>query len=184
MQAKSQKKPEMNKKPTPPCGRPSSLIGATEADLNKNKPKKAWNWQEILEEFLNSKGLRQSDQRNKVAVIALGQKDHFEIQDLVTQVQGKHPELGPATVYRTMTTLCEAGIMLETLRNDTGVPLYEPANEDHHDHIVCLDCGSIFEFHAESIEKVQNKLLNEHGFREARHRHVVYAHCDRVRSGK
>ncbi|MGZ3707544.1 MAG: transcriptional repressor, partial [Bdellovibrionota bacterium] len=55
--------------------------------------------------------------------------------------------------------------------------MYEPVDEEHHDHIICVDCGEIFEFHDDQIESQQSQVAREMKFEEVRHRHVVYARC-------
>ena len=154
----------------PPCGRTRSpaLTGASLIDPE---------WRTRLAEYLKIQGLRATKQREQVAEIALHQTDHFEIQTLIREVQSKHPDIGPATVYRSVKTLCEAGLLSETLQSDGGVTLYEPHVEEHHDHIVCVNCGEIFEFHDENMEKAQTKAMKIMGFTEANHKHVIYAKC-------
>jgi Fur family ferric uptake transcriptional regulator len=112
-----------------------------------------------------------------VAELIFTKKSHFEVQTLIKEVQAKHPEIGPATVYRSVNTLCEAGLLHESLQTHDGVTLYEAHEDEHHDHIVCTDCGEIFEFHDESIEDAQNKAIKKMGFVPAKHKHVIYAKC-------
>ena len=161
----------------PPCGRKKSPSHA----LDKNASD---SWKSRLEGYLKKEGLRSTKPRESVTEIALAQKTHFEIQTLIREVQHKYPEISPATVYRSVKTLCDAGILSETLTSDGGVTLYEPHEDEHHDHIVCIDCGEIFEFHDEGLEKAQNKALSELRFKEARHKHVIYAKCGLLQSKK
>ncbi len=155
---------------TLPCGRKKN------AHASKNVPKNV-EWKAILEQFLKEKKLRATSQRERVAELIFGKKSHFEVQTLIKEVQVKYPEIGPATVYRSVKTLCEAGLLHESLQTREGVTLYEAHEEEHHDHIVCMDCGEIFEFHDESIEDAQNKAIKKMGFIEAKHKHVIYAKC-------
>lgn len=137
-------------------------------------------WEMVLTGFLREKSLRLTDQRRKISSIALTQDSHFEIQELVREVRKVHPEISPATVYRNVKTLCEAGLLQETLESKSGVTLYERTESGHHDHIVCLDCGLIFEFHNAAIEKAQTKAIRAMGFLESRHQHVIYAKCELI----
>ncbi len=130
-----------------------------------------------LQDFLKTQGLRATAQREKISEIALNQKSHFEIQTLIKEVQNHYPEISPATVYRSVKTLCEAGLLNETLQSNTGVTLYEAHDEEHHDHIVCIDCGEIFEFHDENLESAQARVLKSLDFEAVRHKHVIYAKC-------
>jgi Fur family ferric uptake transcriptional regulator len=154
-----------------PCGRkranPPSRIDRS-GDL----------WKPRLNEFLKKRGLRTTRPREFVAEIALSRKSHFDIQTLVKEVNSRHPEISPATVYRTVATLCDAGLLTETLQSHGGVSLYEPSLDDeHHDHVVCMDCNEIVEFHDSNLERAQNRALEGLEFRPIRHRHVIYARC-------
>ena len=102
---------------------------------------------------------------------------HLDAQGLVEQVKKKHSGIGAATVYRSIKVLCDASILKESLTDANGRVIYELFDEGHHDHIVCLDCDEIFEFHDEKIELQQSAVVKQLDFREVRHRHVVYAHC-------
>lgn len=157
-------------KNTLPCGRKR---GGTE---HRNPETK--DWKATLNAFLREKGLRVTAQREKVAEVALSQDHHFEIQDLISQVRSIYTDISPATVYRSVGTLCEAGLLHETLQNSTGVTLYESNDHIHHDHVVCLDCNEIFEFHDTQLEKAQSNAIAKINFTESRHQHVIYAHCD------
>ncbi len=153
----------------PPCGRKKLPVPHPSA--------KSSDWKEVLNTYLKQEGLRVSKQRENVAEVAMTRPTHFEIQNLIREVQNKYPEISPATVYRSVKTLCEAGVLSETMQNDGGVMLYEPHEEEHHDHIICVDCGEIFEFHNDKLEDAQDKAVQALGFTEARHRHVIYAKC-------
>ncbi len=133
--------------------------------------------------YLKNKGLRHSEARTKVASVVAESEEHFDIQQLVARVQKKYKDIGAATVYRTVKTLVEAGILRETFQGSAGVSLFEFTSEDHHDHIVCVDCGSIFEFHDEALEAIQARTVQSHGFEEVRHQHVIYARCRLLQKG-
>ena len=154
-----------------PCGRKRM------PDLQHENEEFSKNWKSILNLHLKSKGLRATRPREQVASIALTKKTHFEIQNLVKEVRSRFSEISPATVYRSVKTLCDAGLLIETLQGNGRVALYEIALNEHHDHLVCIDCGEIFEFHDSAMERAQTRAIESMNFEEVRHRHVVYAHC-------
>ncbi len=162
-------------RPSPklPCGRPAPV----------RQPRMTHqSWRNNLEQFLKERNLRSSQQRDEIAEIAMNSESHFDIQTLIKDVQKKHPQASAATVYRTVRTLVDAGLLIETLQLSTDVSLYEVTDPDHHDHIVCLDCKTIFEFHDDGIETAQNQLLKGLNFKGDRHHHVLYAHCGLIKS--
>lgn len=154
------------------CGRPRALSHSS------GDPDKLSRWKEQLRTFLEKNKLKFSEQRWKIAQFILGTEGHFSAQEMVKRITKAHPSIGAATVYRNIKVLCDAHILRETLVNADGTVVYESFDDEHHDHIVCLDCGEIFEFHDETIEKKQEELVKKSRFRQVRHRHVLYAHCD------
>ncbi len=162
---------------TLPCGRKKPSIHP------KNLQKSA-DWRGALTRYLKEKKLRATTQRERVAELIFAKKSHFDVQTLIKEVQGRHSEIGPATIYRTVNTLCDAGLLQESLQSNSGVTLYEAHEEEHHDHIICVDCGEIFEFHDETIEDAQTKALKKMGFQATKHKHVIYAKCSMIAKNK
>lgn len=157
-----------------PCGRVQAQSPAAPAGSSS-----IW---DKLEKHVSSQSLNKSESRNKIVDVISSQTTHFTALELVKRVQQNHPSIGAATIYRNLPVLVEAGILRESLSDESGQAIYEVEDEgEHHDHIVCLDCNAILEFHEEKIEALQDKVLIKLGFKQARHRHVVYAHCDYAR---
>lgn len=132
---------------------------------------------ERLDRYQATRSLNRSQPRNKVLEVIAQQTEHFTGPELVALVRKRFSEIGPATVYRCLPLLLEAGILRESLTDKKGQAVYELAQPDHHDHVVCLDCRAILEFHEVGIESLQAKVLQRLGFREVSHSHVIYARC-------
>jgi len=130
-----------------------------------------------LKHYLEAQGLKYSEQRWKIAKVVLASAEHLSAQEIIRRVEGEYPDIGAATVYRNIKVLCDARILKETLLDAEDRVVYEAFEEGHHDHIVCLDCGAIFEFHEPRIESLQASVTDALSFSEVRHRHVIYAHC-------
>jgi Fur family ferric uptake transcriptional regulator len=156
-----------------PCSRPAEppLHAAVSAAQNAA-------WQTQLRDFLAEQGLKYTEQRWKIAELILASGGHVDAQQIVERVKEKHPEIGAATVYRNIKVLCDALILKESLTDRQGRVVYEIYEEGHHDHIVCLDCGEIFEFHDDRMEAQQDSVVQAMRFKPVRHRHVIYAHCE------
>ena len=153
------------------CGRPKPNPPSTKrADLGLA-------WQARLEAYLTANQLNRSESRNKLLEVLLEEREHFTVPRLVHKVSQKHPEIGAATIYRNLPVLLGAGILRETFTDEEGQKVYEASEEEHHDHIVCLDCQAVFEFHDEGIESAQEKITNQLKFSAVNHRHVIYARC-------
>jgi Fur family ferric uptake transcriptional regulator len=88
-----------------------------------------------------------------------------------------HPRIGYATVHRTLKLFSECGIAIELNFGD-GQTRFEPVTVDqHHDHLVCTNCGLIIEFAEPRIEKLQEQVAAQYHFKIARHRHELYGLC-------
>ncbi len=128
-----------------------------------------------LNRYLESKGLKQTRQREAVLDVFLEATGHITSEEIHQQVRDRFPRIGYTTVYRTMKLLCEAGLAHER-HFDGGVTRYEIPHE-HHDHLVCTRCGRIIEFECQMIESAQEEIALRYGFKVLRHRHELYGHC-------
>lgn len=161
------------------CGRPLPKQSARNLHAREDD-----HWKSILSDYGERKGLKRSDSRAAIADIIMNMHGHFSAQDVVRQVQDKHVSIGAATVYRTIALLHDAGLLRETLIDEEGSTIYEISDGDHHDHIVCVDCGQIMEFYDERIEVLQKQINEGLKFAEIRHRHVIYARCEYLEQGR
>ena len=130
-----------------------------------------------LGEHLSRHGLKQTRQREVILDTFMSVSGHRTSEEIHELVRAEHPEVGAATVYRTLKLLCDAGIANAHHFRD-GVTLYERTGE-HHDHLICTDCGEIIEFESDVIEREQEEVAQRHGFELRRHRHILYGHCTR-----
>ena len=161
-----------------PCGRPKEITPKSPS------PRQLQQWKDQLREYLVSQGLKFTEQRWKIAEIILLSGGHLDAQDLLEQVKKRHAGIGAATVYRSIKVLCEADILRESLIDANGRVVFELSGGHHHDHIVCTDCGEIFEFSDSKIETLQSAVVEKLSFEEVKHRHVIYAKCVYSRGSK
>jgi Fur family ferric uptake transcriptional regulator len=134
-----------------------------------------------LEQFAAEKQLNRSEAREKILETIVKESRHFRPLDLLARLGKRFPEVGRATFYRNLPIFVESGILKEGPQDSDGQTFYELStteNEEHHDHIVCVDCGRIFEFHDHAIESRQVEVSKNLGFSAKKHSHVIYADCD------
>jgi len=128
-----------------------------------------------LAEFMRSTGKKNTRQRDVIVDVFLASDDHLTLQDLLNRVQVSEPNVGFATVYRTMKMLVEAGVAKER-HFGSDQALYELVHQgEHHDHLICSRCGHIFEYEDEVIEIRQVEIAKSFGMRITGHRHELYA---------
>ncbi|MCA9581206.1 MAG: transcriptional repressor [Myxococcales bacterium] len=135
--------------------------------------------QKRLENYMDRQGLRSTNQRRLVADVFFKADGHLSIEDVLLLVREKEKRIGYATVYRTLKLLKDSGVAYERHFGD-GISRYEVAYEDeHHDHLICNDCGKIVEFENDQIERIQDNVARDRGFRITRHKLELYADCVR-----
>lgn len=130
---------------------------------------------EELNDYLGRRGLKHTRQREMILEAFLASRGHITSEQLYESVRADHPEVGAATVYRTLKLLVDAGIANASTFNE-GVTVYEHQPR-HHDHLICLGCGEIIEFECDEIEQKQLEIAREHGFRLTRHRLHLFGYC-------
>lgn len=128
---------------------------------------------------LRSTGLKATVPRLKILDIfqKSGQR-HMSAEDVYRVLMAENSEIGLATVYRVLTQFEQAGL-LSRHHFEAGKAVYELQDEEHHDHLVCLDCGHVEEFFDPEIEKRQNLIAEQRGFVLEDHALSLYARCQR-----
>ena len=94
------------------------------------------------------------------------------------QVHEELPEVGRATIYRTIKLLVEAGVVCK-LALPNGSPKYSLARFEHHHHTVCIRCGNVGEFRAATIERIVRALGSDIPGEILGHRIEVYICCEK-----
>ena len=103
---------------------------------------------------------------------------HLAAEDIFKMLLAENMEVGLATVYRVLTQFEQAGLLKRNYF-ETGKAIFELNEGEHHDHIVCLDCGWVEEFHDKDIEKRHKKIAQERGFQIVNHSLALYCNCTR-----
>jgi len=128
---------------------------------------------------LKSTGLKATLPRLKILeIFQQGGQRHMTAEDVFRVLLEVRSDIGLATVYRVLTQFEQAGILSRS-HFESGKAVYELNEGQHHDHLVCLDCGRVEEFYDAEIEKRQNDVATTKGFVIADHALSLYAHCSR-----
>jgi len=130
-----------------------------------------------ISESLRRKGYRLTPQREAVIKILLEHPNqHLAAEDIYAMVRKTHPEIGMATVYRTLDLLSNEKI-INQLNFEEGYSRYELDSQAHHHHLVCLKCGKITEFKDHLLEEVEKMISTEHNFAIVGHLLKFYGYC-------
>ena len=128
---------------------------------------------------LKNTGLKATVPRLKILeVFHTGKQRHMTAEDVFRHLLLDGADIGLATVYRVLTQFEQAGI-LQRNHFESGKAMYELNEGQHHDHMVCLDCGRVEEFYDPEIEARQQAVAQAKGFEIADHALSLYAHCIR-----
>lgn len=136
---------------------------------------------DLMEKFkhkLSSHNYKLTDQRQDILKVFLNNPaKHYNAEELFQEVKEINPELGLATVYRTLELFCELDI-LHQLDLDSNYKSYElNIEEKHHHHLVCLECGKITEFNDRVLEEFEENLEKNHQFDIVDHRIKFFGYC-------
>ncbi|RPI33377.1 MAG: transcriptional repressor [Nitrospiraceae bacterium] len=130
-----------------------------------------------LKSFLKEKGMKATRQRDIIASEFLEIGEHVTAEELYKKISTKYSDIGFTTVYRTLKLLNKSGLATERVFAD-NLTRYEPlSSEDHHDHLICMKCGSITEFKDLKIERLQERVADEFGFLTVSHKMELYGYC-------
>jgi len=127
-----------------------------------------------LEEKCVERGMRMTGQRRVIARILSTAEDHPDVEELYRRAASVDPGISIATVYRTVRLFEEAGI-LERHDFRDGRSRYEQTTDEHHDHLIDIQTGTVGECRNAEIERLQEIVARELGYRLVDHRLELYA---------
>ncbi len=136
---------------------------------------------EKFKSLLKSKGLKVTGQRLAVLKILQERVDeHLTAEEIFALVRAEHPDIGLATVYRTILLLSDMGL-IDKLSLDDGFIRYEigrsSASGHRHHHLICLVCGKVFSFEKDFMEPLENEIAKLTGFQVVNHEVKLFGYC-------
>ena len=126
---------------------------------------------------MKRRGFRATAERRAVLEHAFRHFGHFAVDSLMRSLRRHGSRISRATVYRTVTHLVEAGL-LRRYDLGKGPAIYEPVfGRTHHEHLVCVYCGKMYEFVQQRIEELQDEVCRRHRFRALSHTLQIHGIC-------
>ncbi|MGY3777615.1 ferric iron uptake transcriptional regulator [Isobaculum melis] len=133
-----------------------------------------------IKEQLHTAGYKLTPQREAtVLVLVENEKEHLSAEEIYMCVKEKSPEIGLATVYRTLELLTELHVVNKITFND-GLARYDVIKEGgghFHHHLLCTSCGNIEEVQEDLLEEVEQKIENQFQFLIQDHRLTFHGLC-------
>jgi len=132
---------------------------------------------QVLMDYLQERKLKLTPHRQLILDVFLNHEGHRSVEDIYRVVRKQDPRVGYTTVYRTMKILVECGLAREIDLAD-GITRYEHLyNHEHHDHMICMQCGRSIEFYDPGIETLQDEASAQLGFKVLDHKLQIYGLC-------
>lgn len=136
-------------------------------------------------DILQKAGYKLTNQRREILrVVAENHNDHLSCEDVFNIVSKENPELGIATVYRTLQLFEKLNIVYK-LNFDDGLSRYElnfGTESHHHHHLICLECGKVIEVKMDLLESLENEIEKEGNFKIVDHNVKFYGYCNNCRT--
>jgi Fur family ferric uptake transcriptional regulator len=137
---------------------------------------------EKVKQMLQAQGYKLTPQREAtVRVLLENEEDHLSAEDVFMLVKDKAPEIGLATVYRTLELLSDLHVV-EKMNFGDGVARYDLRNDSsnhHHHHLICVQCGSVDEILEDWLGPLEQRLEKEYNFHVLDHRLDFQGICHR-----
>ncbi len=125
---------------------------------------------------LKKAGLKTTTPRIKILeILETSHKRHLSVEDIYRQLVAQNIDIGLATIYRVLGQFEKSGIV--TKLNFEQQSVFELTTDEHHDHLVCVKCGSIAEFTDNVIEQHQTDIAKAHGYQLTDHCLYLYGVC-------
>ncbi len=135
---------------------------------------------EAIKAKLKSEGYKLTTQRRAILNAMIDNKDeHLSSEEVYEIVKQLYPEIGLATVYRTLQLFEQLGIIYK-LNFDDGCSRYElnyDSSDHHHHHLICLGCGKVIEVKLDLLENLEMEIEKEGKFKITDHNVKFFGYC-------
>ena len=137
---------------------------------------------QVFIDYLQANKLKLTPHRELILETFLENEGHRSVEDIYHTVKAIDPRIGYTTVYRMMKLMIRCGLAREIELAD-GITRYEHLfNHEHHDHLICMECGNSIEFYNPEIEALQDAASDQLGFKVLDHKLQIYGVCSDCRN--
>lgn len=103
-------------------------------------------------------------------------QEHMSAETVYRKLHETGVDVNLATIYRVLTQFEEAGLV-DRHQFDATTSVFELKTDEHHDHMICVRCQRIIEFHSAELEALQEQIAKAHGCDIVDHTHIMYVTC-------
>jgi Fur family ferric uptake transcriptional regulator len=140
--------------------------------------------QEVFLKHIQKQGLKRTAQRDLILDVFLRTEGHLSGEDLYRLVHEEDASVGQTTVYRTLRLLTDAGLAREVRFGDGRAHYEHNYKHEHHDHMICSECGKIIEFYSPELEAIQDAMAAKYKFQLTEHLLRMIGVCSDCRRKK
>ena len=146
--------------------------------MRKSKHPPSKSYHQVFEEYLIKNNFKYTSQR-RIIVSELFEnvKDHIEADTFIDSLHRKGHRISRGTIYSTIKLLLQAQLIRKIKMPTNNVHYETIYGHAHHDHLICTDCGKIFEFNDALIEQRQEKIAREYRLQIISHSHILHGTC-------
>ena len=133
----------------------------------------------IFQTFLKNKKLRQTPERFSILEEIYLHEGHFDADELFIALKSRNSRVSRATVYNSLDLLLESKLIVKHQFGQHQAKYERAFGFMQHDHLICTDCGKLFEFCDPRIQPIQEMVGEIYGFEIKHHSLQVYGECRR-----
>jgi Fur family transcriptional regulator, ferric uptake regulator len=133
--------------------------------------------EEVFRNYLRERGLKATSERQTLVRAILSSQEHFEPEDLLVSLRQQGIRVGKATIYRTLPLLVDAGILRRAFVGHNRAYYEHCLGATPHDHMICTNCGRVFEFDSSDILQIRERLASQASFTVQSHRFQIAGLC-------
>lgn len=134
-----------------------------------------------FEGFLRSQKLKLTGERMAILSAVLTRDTHFDAETLHAGLRAKGGDISRATVYRTLDLLVQCGLVRKNSLGSSHANYEAARDNEHHDHLICLNCNKIMEFYRPDLEVLQEEICAENSFKAMHHSLQIFGLCSECR---
>lgn len=141
--------------------------------------------QQRFEDYLQSRGMRNTEQRRALIKVVFSEHEHFDADQLLERLpeKGSSGYVSRPTVYRTLNEFVDAGLLKKfdldgrsVYEHDYGYP--------QHDHFYCTRCHQLIEFQDSELTEQIERVVADNNFQMRSHKLLISGICDPCRRNR